>query len=123
MNMTAVALLMFRHARAQALIVESMAVVALGTTIGYLLGIRLTFHLLRVGVVAMREPHEPELSQTSGEADSRTRCVYRRLMTNDAHFASRVSEVFCVTLVARRVSGKYRRGVVRRAQMAERAVL
>jgi hypothetical protein len=123
MGVAGIALRMLRHARPKSLPIESMTEITPGSARGHTLRIHLTFHLLRVCVISMRKPLQPELSKTGWEVNPRTCCVDWGLMADNAHLACRVGEVFCVTLDACRMSRKCWRGIVSRTQMANSAVL
>src|SRR6185369_17604767 len=122
MTVTRVALRMLRHARSQSLIVKSMTEVALGRALGHLLSVHLIFHLFRIRVIAMRESLDSKFSKSRRELDN---VVFgrRRLVTDNAHLACGVTEVFSVAFKARRMSGQHRLRIVSGSEMTRRAVL
>ena len=69
MNVTGIALRMLRHTGLQARLIKMMAEVTFGCTLGHLVGFHLPFHLLRVRVIAMREPFQPELYKLRRKRD------------------------------------------------------
>jgi hypothetical protein len=122
MTVTRVALRMLRHARSQSLIVKSMTEVALGRALGHLLSVHLIFHLLRIRVIAMRESLDSKLSKSRRKLDN---VVFgrRRLVTDNAHLACGVTEVF---RVAFKTSGMPRQRwlrIVSRSEVTHRAIL
>lgn len=123
MNMTRVAIGMFRHASPQTLIVESMTEVTSWNCFRHLLRIHLPPHLLRVCMVTMRKTLKTELHQTRGETDSGSLSINWRLVAHDAHFTFLVCEVLRVTFDAGRMSREDWGGIVGGAQMANGAIL
>ena len=119
---TGVALGMLRHAGLQALLIKMVAEVTFRRALGHLAGIHLSFHLLRVRVIAMRKTLEPELSEPRRKVYDGGFCG-RRLVADDAHLAFGIREVPPVTLDARRVTGQNGRGIAGRTHVAGGAVL
>src|SRR5437868_4368300 len=107
MRVTRIALRVLRHTSFQALLVEAMTESALGSALGHLLGFHLPFHFFRVRVIPVREPLESKLNKPCWEFCDRS-LAWRRLVTDDAHLALRISEVPGVTLNASRMAGQYR---------------
>ena len=122
MTMTRVALRMFWHTRSQSSIVKSMTEVALGRALWHFLRVHLIFHLFRIRVIAMREAFDSKLSKPRGKLDN---VVFRRrrLVTDDAHPAGGVTEVFRVAFKARRMSRQDRLRIVRGSKVTDRAIL
>jgi hypothetical protein len=122
MTVTRVALRMFGHARSQSLIVKSVTEVALWRPLGHLLRVHLIFHLLRIRVIAMREAFDSKLSEPRWKLDN---VVFRgrRLVTDYAHLAGGVTEVFRVAFKARRMSRQDRLRIISGSKMTHRAIL
>lgn len=121
-DVTRVAFRMLRHAGLQALVIKSMTEVAAWRALRHLVGIQLTFHLLGISVIAMRKALDTELRKL------RRKWHYRffsdwGLVTNNAHLAFNVREIFLVTIEASRMSGHCRSGIIGRAHVADGAIL
>lgn len=115
MNMAAIALLMIRKTR-RGTLGRLMAGAALWS-------LSLASHLLRVHVLFVREPLDPELTHLRRKTYSCPLSVNWRLVTYDAHLTRCICKIFCVTFYASRVAGEHRRDAVVQTLMAEGAIL
>lgn len=90
------------------MLVKAVTEVTPGSDLGHLVGFHLALHLFSVRVVAMRETPQTKLNKPYWEFGYRS-FARGRLVTNCAHLAFGIGEVFRVTLYASRVTGQDRR--------------